>query len=126
MAKPPEPIDEVLPAADAAVLAQVLRVVTQDPQKPSSADPMATSTPDKAARQVVELKVQKVLFGALAKEGATLQVVKPEGDYALREGNHGPFVLKGEAGAVEILGRYGPDTWPEGLVKQAAQKHGKH
>jgi len=125
MAKPPERIDDVLPGADAAVLAEVLRVVTQDPQRPSSADPMATSTPDKAARQVVELKVTKVLFGGLAQAGATLQVVKPEGDYALRAGNHGPFVLKGGAGAAEILGRFGPDTWPEGLVAQAAQRLGK-
>lgn len=126
MAKPPEMIDEVLPGADAAVLAEVLRVVTQDPQKPSSADANATSTPDEAARQVVELKVSKVLFGAIAKEGALVQAVKPMGAYALMAGNHGPFVLKQGEGAVEILGRYGPDTWPEGLVKQAAQKHGKH
>lgn len=126
MAKPPELIDEVLPGADAAVLAEVTKVVTQDPQKPYTGDPMATSTPHEAARQVVELKVSKVLFGGIAKEGAIVQVVKPSGAYALRAGNHGPFVLKQGEGAVEILGRYGPDTWPEGLVKQAAQKHGKH
>ena len=125
MAKPPEPIDEVLPGADAAVLAEVTKVVVQDPQKPSTADPRATSTPDTAARQVVELKVSRVLFGALATAGATLQAVKPEGDYALRAGNHGAFVLAGKGGAVEILGRYGPDTWPESLVTEAAKRHQK-
>jgi hypothetical protein len=126
MAKPPEPIDEVLPAADAAVLAEVIRVVAQDPQKPYTGDPLATSTPHEAARQVVELKVSKVLFGSLAREGATVEVVKPSGAYALRAGNHGPFLLRNEDGSVEILGRFGPDTWPEGLVKQAAQRSGKH
>ncbi|HEY1086864.1 MAG TPA: hypothetical protein VGE37_04185 [Archangium sp.] len=120
MAKPPELIDEVLPSADAAVLAEVIKVLVQDPQTKSSSDPQATSTPDQAARQVVELKVSKVLFGKL-QPGTTVQVTKPAGAYALREGNHGPFVLAG----ADILGRYGPDTWPEGLVTQAAKKHGK-
>lgn len=123
MAKPPEPIDEVLPAAHAAVLAEVSRVLVQDPQQPSTGDPLATSTPHAAARQVVELKISKVLFGA-ARVGATVQVIKPEGAYALRAGNHGPFVLSGQD-PVEILGRFGPDTWPEDLVVQAARRLGK-
>ena len=118
MAKPPEPIDEVLPGADAAVIAEVSRVVSQDPQQKASGDPNATSTPHPAARQVVELKVTKVLFG---KVGATVQVTKPAGAYALRAGNKGPFVI----GKNEILGRFGPDTWPESAVVQAANRHGK-
>lgn len=121
MAKPPEPIDEVLPGADAAVLAEVSRVISQDPQQPPSGDPNATSTPHPAARQVVELKVSKVLFGTVA---ATVQVVKPAGAYSLIAGNQGPFVLSAK-GEVEILGRFGPDTWPEALVVQAAARHGK-
>ncbi|MHB8877655.1 MAG: hypothetical protein ACYC8T_28520 [Myxococcaceae bacterium] len=125
MAKPPEPIDEVLPGADAAVLAEVTKIVVQDPQKPSTAPPGFTSTPETAARQVVELKVSKVLFGSLGKAGGTLEVVKPEGAYALRPGNHGPFVLGAVGGGVQILGRFGPDTWPEGLVVQAAKRHHK-
>lgn len=124
MAKPPEPIDELLPTASAAVLAEVTRVLVQDPQAPRTGDPQATSTPDQAARQVVELKVTKVLFGDVAKAGATVQVTKPAGAYALAPGHHGPFVLSAQ-GEVEILGRYGPDTWPEALVVQAAQRHGK-
>lgn len=121
MAKPPELIDEVLPGADAAVLAEVSRVITQDPQQLASGDPNATSTPHQAARQVVELKVTKVLFGSLVKVGATVQVTKPAGAYALQAGNKGPFVL----GKNEILGRFGPDTWPEALVVSAASRLGK-
>ena len=34
MALPPEPIDEVLPGAEAAVLAEVVNVLEQAPQKP--------------------------------------------------------------------------------------------
>ena len=121
MAKPPELIDEVLPGADAAVLAEVSRVITQDPQQLASGDPSATSSPHQAARQVVELKVTKVLFGSLVKVGATVQVTKPAGAYALQAGNKGPFVL----GKNEILGRFGPDTWPEALVVSAASRLGK-
>lgn len=123
MAKPPEPIDEVLPGANAAVLAEVSRVIIQDPQQPYTGDPMATSTPHPAARQVVELKVSKVLFGS-AQAGATVKAVKPAGAYALRPGNHGPFVLGGKD-PLEILGRFGPDTWPEALVVESAKRHGK-
>jgi hypothetical protein len=54
-----------------------------------------------------------------------VQVIKPEGAYALREGNTGPFLLGNTDAGVEILGRYGPDTWPEAAVKQAAAALGK-
>lgn len=123
MAKPPEPIEEVMPAADAAVLAVVSKVVEQAPQ-PAYERSLEKDVPSVAARQVVELKVSKVLFGAMSV-GAVVKVTKPEGDYALREGNTGPFVLgQGDSG-VEILGRYGPDTWREAAVTQAAAKLGK-
>jgi hypothetical protein len=119
MAKPPELIEEVMPSANGAVLAVVTRVVEQTAQ-PAYERSLETSLPTSAARQVVELKVTKVLFGELAA-GALVQVVKPEGAYALREGNHGPFVLAQN----EILGRYGPDTWSEAVVTQAAQQLGR-
>ncbi len=124
MAKPPEPIEEVLPAAEAAVMAEVTRVVQQAPQQsfPQSQD---TSLPTTAARQVVELKVTSVLFGKLAATGQLVQAVKPEGAYALRAGNTGPFVLTTSPEGMEILGRYGPDTWPEAMVRQAAASLGK-
>ncbi len=124
MALPPEPIDEVIPGAEGAVLATVTRIVEQAPQQQYERT-LETSLPRTAARQVVELKVTKVLFGEVAASGTLVQCVKPEGAYALREGNQGPFVLGKIDGAVEILGRYGPDTWPEAAVKQAAAQLGK-
>lgn len=124
MALPPEPIEEVLPSADAAVLATVSRIVEQAPQQQYERT-LDTSLPNTAARQVVELTVTKVLFGSLAQSGGTVSVIKPEGAYALREGNQGPFVLAKSDAGVEIVGRYGPDTWSEAAVKQAAVSFGK-
>lgn len=119
MAKPPERIEELLPVADAAVLAEVSRVLEQSPQAPQT-ETMATSTPHQAAQQVVELTVTDVVFG---QAGARVKAIKPAGAYALREGNHGPFLLgKDASGATLILGRYGPDTWPEAVVRAAAGK----
>ncbi|MBL8914364.1 MAG: hypothetical protein JNM17_26905 [Archangium sp.] len=124
MAKPPEWIDEVLPGAESAVMAVVSKVLEQSPQKPQ-ADTQASSTPDLAARQLVELDVKSVVFGK-PTAGAKVKAWKPAGAYALREGNQGPFVLgASKDGGVEILGRYGPDTWPEGLVREAAKRHKK-
>lgn len=127
MAIPPEPIDEVLPTAQLAVLGEVAQVLAQDPQKPLPPhEPGATSVPGEAARQVVQLKVSEVLFGASeqVKPGAMLEVVKPAGDYALRAGNRGPFLLKGAAKQMEIVGRYGPDTYSAETIKAAARRAG--
>lgn len=124
MAKPPEPIEDVLPGAQAAVIAEVTRVLQQAPQQAYERS-LETSLPTTAARQVVELKVTSVLFGAVGSVGQVFQAVKPEGAYALRAGNHGPFVLSQSKEGVEILGRYGPDTWPEAVVRQAAASLGK-
>ena len=125
MAIPPEPIEEVLPAANAAVLAEVQKVLVQDPQKPAAPhEPDATSVPGEAARQVVALTVKEVLFGDV-KAGTTLEVVKPAGDYALREGSHGPFLLKTAGKAIEIVGRYGPDTYSADTIRNAAKRAGK-
>jgi hypothetical protein len=128
MAIPPDPIDEVINDASDAVLAEVSRIVAQDPQKPEPmTEPGMTDLPTQAARQVVELKVKEVLFGGLARPGATFEAVKPAGAYALREGNSGPFLIKAAApgGTAEILGRYGPDTYPAELIKAAMKRHGK-
>ncbi len=124
MAIPPDPIEEVLPNAQGAVLAEVMKVVKEDANKAGVVDPQITSANTVAARQVVELKVSKVLFGDW-KEGAWLQVVKPAGAYALRPGNKGPFLLTQVGDAVEILGRYGPDTYSEPLITQTATRLGK-
>ena len=125
MAIPPEPIEEVLPNAQGAVMAEVMKVVKQDAQKSGFVDPQVTDANTVAARQVVELKVSKVLFGDAWKEGASVEVVKPAGAYALRPGNKGPFLLSKVGNAVEILGRYGPDTYPEPAITQAAARMGK-
>ncbi|MBS1153020.1 MAG: hypothetical protein H6Q89_4718 [Myxococcaceae bacterium] len=124
MAIPPDPIEEVLPAAQGAVMAEVTRVVKQDADKSGFVDPKMTSAPTVAARQIVELKVSKVLFGEW-KAGSSVQVVKPAGAYALRPGNKGPFLLTRVGDAVEILGAYGPDTYPEPLITQTATRLGK-
>lgn len=125
MAIPPDPIDEVLPQANAAVLAEVQRVLEQAPMSPELGDPRASDARTVASRQVVELKVTGVLFGDSVKTGATVRAVKPAGAYALRAGNKGPFLLTGKGDAVEILGRYGPDTYPEELIRKAMGKLGK-
>ena len=124
MAIPPDPIEEILPAAQGAVMAEVTRVLREDAQKAGFVDPKVTSAPTVAARQVVELKVSSVLFGEW-KEGAMVQAVKPAGAYALRPGNKGPFLLTRVGEAVEILGAYGPDTYREPEIRQAASKLGK-
>lgn len=128
MAIPPEPIEEVLPHAEAAVLGEIARVVLQDPQQPAPPhEPGATSVPHEAARQVVELKVTEVIFGAgnQVKAGATLEVEKPAGDYALRAGNHGPFLLKQDGKGIRIVGRYGPDTYSADAIRSAARRAGR-
>lgn len=124
MAIPPDPIDEVLPRANAAVLAEVLKVLEQAPNSMEQVNPRASDVRTVASRQVVELKVTGVLFGD-ARAGATVKAVKPAGAYALKAGNKGPFLLTGQGDAVEILGRYGPDTYSEALIRQAAGKLGK-
>jgi hypothetical protein len=125
MAIPPDPIDEVLPQANAAVLAEVARVLEQAPLKTDASDPRASDVKTVASRQVVELRVTGVLFGDSVKTGATVRAVKPAGAYALRAGNKGPFLLTGSGDAVEILGRYGPDTYPEALIRDHMGRHGK-
>jgi len=132
MAIPPDPIDTVLPGALAAVTASVARVVTQDAQAPlPKVKEGTTDAPGLAARQVVELDVEEVIFGAgglWPKAGQAIQAEKPAGDYALASGNRGPFLLaepRAPGGPHVILGRYGPDSYPEDLVRKAAKRHGK-
>lgn len=123
MAIPPEPIEEVIGTANGAVMAEVARVVQQDKQEPIPRHPPgATDVPGDAARQVVELKVSAVIFGDIAKVGASIEAVKPAGAYALRAGNKGPFLLKKAAKGFEIVGRYGPDTYSEAKIRAAAAK----
>ncbi len=126
MALPPDPIEELLPKAHAAVMAEVTRVVAEDPQAPfPKVEQGTTSAPGEVARQVVELKIQERLFGKV-DPGALIQVVKPAGAYKLIPGNKGPFLLEVPAkGEPTILGRYGPDSYHRQAIETAAKAAGK-
>lgn len=126
MAIPPDPIEEVLEGASAAVMAEVTAVLTEDPQKPfTKTDPGTTSAGGEVARQVVELKVNERLFGEV-KPGAKLKAVKPAGEYKLVVGNSGPFLLQlPSSGEPVILGRYGPDSYGRNAIVDAAKKAGR-
>ena len=118
MAKPPEPIDEVLPRARWVLDAEVIEVLKNGPVPPRKEAPAgATSVGHKSQSQTVKLKVNRVLFGDLAAQ--ELVVEKPEAGYALRAGNHGPFLLDESK---TILGRYGPDSYSWEKIEQALKK----
>ena len=118
MAKPPEPIEDVMPNATWVVDAEVTEVLATGPQ-PAKVDakPGATSTGQKTASQTVKLKIKRVMFG---EKVAELVVEKPEAQYALKPGNHGPFLIDATK---TILGRYGPDSYSlERIEKALASK----
>lgn len=118
MAIPPEPIAELLPLAGAVVLARVVKILVQDPQAPlPEAEEGATDVDGELARQQVLLQLDEVLRGEL-QAGDRLEVVKPAGDYTLQPGMHGPFLLDTTEQPPVVLGRYGPDTYPEGLLRR--------
>lgn len=119
MAKPPEPIEDVIPNAHWVVDAEVTEVIATGPQPPKvEAKPGATSTGQKTASQTVKLNVKRVLFGEKVTE---LVVEKPEAGYALRAGNHGPFLIDGTK---TILGRYGPDSYSFERIEKALAAKG--
>lgn len=115
MAKPPEPIEEVMPQAAWVVEAVVKEVLATGPTpaKPANAQPGATSVGYSTASQTVKLTITNVLKGDKATE---LVVEKPAGSYSLKPGNKGPFLIDSTK---TILGRYGPDSWNLDRVKSA-------
>lgn len=115
MAKPPEPIEEVMPQASWVVEAEVKEVLATGPKPPQPPDlkPGATSVGIKAATQTVKLSITNVLKGEKVKE---LVVEKPISPYSLQPGNKGPFLIDANK---TILGRYGPDSWHIDRVKKA-------
>jgi hypothetical protein len=114
MAKPPEPIEDVLPHATWVVDAEVVEVLKTGAAPPKvEAPPGTTSTGQKTASQTVRLKVKRVLKGEQVSE---LVVEKPEAGYALRAGNHGPFLIDATK---TILGRYGPDSYSFERIQKA-------
>ena len=117
MAKPPEPLQEVLPKAAWVVDAEVTQVLKQGPAPEKKvARAGASDTGQKTASQTVKLKINRVLKGEPVKE---LVVEKPEAVYALRPGNHGPFLIDE---ARVILGRYGPDSYAFSKLEAALKK----
>jgi hypothetical protein len=123
MAKPPEPLEEVLPLAVWVVDAEVVEVLKTGPKPPSPELPPKakkgiTSLGVKNAAQTVKLKVKRVLRGDAVKE---LVVEKPVGSYMLRAGNHGPFLVDRAKG---ILGRYGPDSYSFAKLEAAIGAQG--
>jgi hypothetical protein len=118
VAKPPEPIDEVLPRARWVLDAEVLEVLKEGPLPPKKDAPAgATSVGNRSQGQTVKLKVKRVLLGELPAD--ELVVDKPEAGYALRAGNHGPFLIDENK---MILGRYGPDSYAWEKIEQALKK----
>jgi hypothetical protein len=118
VAKPPEPIDEVMPRARWVVDAEVIEVLKNGPLPPKKeAKAGATSVGHKTQSQTVKLKVKRVLLG----EPDTQELIaeKPEAGYALRAGNHGPFLLDETK---TILGRYGPDSYAWEKIETALKK----
>lgn len=117
MAKPPEPIEEVLPNAAWVVDAEVIEVLKTGTTPPRPKAPAhASDIGVKSASQQVKLKVNNVLKGEPVKE---MIVNKPEAGYMLTEGNHGPFLID-ETNT--ILGRYGPDSYSFERLKGALKK----
>lgn len=103
LAKPPEPLEEVLPQTQLIVDAVV-------------ADATSVPSSDRLPAQKLTLKVNRVVRGKLAmnaKGDTTIVVVKPAGAYTVKAGVKGPWLLHVDekTGEMTVLGRYGPDTW---------------
>lgn len=127
MALPPEPLDELLPEASAGVKATVEAILHKEEQAfvPHPEDPDTVDIPRDLPAQKVQLKVQETLFGTVSLEAGSLIVTKPAGDYVLREGVEGQFLLatQQEGAPMIILGRYGPDTYSERALAAAIKAH---
>jgi hypothetical protein len=118
MAKPPEPLQEVLPKAALVVDARVKEVV-------STAPPIARpDAPEEwrdvgvmSSEQVLVLEIARVLKGTLASK--TVTVKKPVAPYAVKVGTKGAWLLDTSGGEITVLGRYGPDSWNMERVEDA-------
>ncbi len=119
MAIPPEPIQDVIGDAVLVIDAEVTEVLSTGPKTPNvHAKPGATSTGAKSPSQKVKLTVKRVIHGPPTTE---IVVKKPEAGYALRVGNHGPFLIDKKN---VILGRYGPDSYSfERIAKALKDSH---
>lgn len=120
MAKPPEPLQEILPRASLIVEAEVSAVIsTGEAPPPVATPPGYTSAGHQVASQQVELKVKRILKGELSDDTKKLVVNKPLAAYALRKGNKGPFLLEAQGDSWQIISRYGPDSYSLQVIEQA-------
>lgn len=108
MAKPPEPLEEIFPLTAIILDAEVKEVKSTDPDT----DPSGRDVP----RQVVVLKVKRLLRGQLSdveQKAGEVVAIKPKAPFTLKPGVKGPYLLAVDAKSGErtILGRYGPDSW---------------
>ena len=127
MAIPPEPIDELLPLTDAAVIAKVTKILHQGKQDfiPNPKEEDAVDIPRDLPDQLVTLSIKKVLFGDFVTVNESFNVIKPAGDYVLREGVEGPFLIyRGKEDKEPVIaGRYGLDTYPLFVIEDAILRH---
>lgn len=126
MALPPEPLDELLPQAKTCIDALVKSIVHSEPQTlfAESDDPSMVDMPRELPAQTVLLTVQSTLFGQKYAEQQEIEVLKPAGDYTLREGIKGYFLLaQTDEGPLQILGRYGPDNYSPTALQAAIKVH---
>jgi hypothetical protein len=122
MAKPPEPLGELLPKATLVVdgvIAQVMSTAPAPVQPASEHEEgrLVVDTGRLSPAQTLTLEIMRVLKGAHAERTITVQ--KPAAGYSLLPGTTGAFLLDTTTSPPTILGRYGPDTWPLAKVEAA-------
>ena len=129
MAIPPDPIEEVLSVATSVIAADVVSAARRAIDVPQKHDVDGVDDGDDGdddddsvlAAQDCVLVVVAVFKGSLAV-GARVACVKPEGEYELPLGFHGPFLLVERTKPATILGRYGPDSYKLAEVKRALER----
>ena len=111
MAKPPEPLADMLPLAGLVVDAIVKEVVSTGPAtaRPAGVDEHAKDVGTVAPEQVIVLEVKRVLKGA--HSGPTIEVQKPLAPYSVKVGTAGAWLLDTNGAKPVVMGRYGPDSW---------------
>src|SRR5262249_16417434 len=120
MAKPPEPLSELIPNSKLICVAEVIAILALGPKppEPGNARKLGKHAKDagwQAASQKVRLKIERCLSGQGPADGM-IDVEKPVAPYTLRVGDKGPFFIDARN---HILGRYGPDTRPLDQIEQA-------
>jgi hypothetical protein len=116
VAKPPEPLAEILALAVVVVDATVAEIVRTGDTPAQNADAQHGGGGGAHPEQSVRLDVARVLRGQPA---SPLTVTKPPGAYLVKVGTTGAWLVD-DAGV--ILGRYGPDSWSLAKVVDAVAR----